>query len=181
MQSVPVLKAGILPYAGDDGPAKGQTYRLSSDLGAKRIRVAWRTPDETGKWARNWREYTIQMALPEIVVARTKAGKMQAPNLREIIEPDGTRYAVLDFIVEVPVEEQATFEKMRTVLGFDWGVRVLVTASCVDLDGYQVGRPFFLDTCPFDRRQARTRRQIDQLKAKVARLEHQRHRFPVGG
>ncbi len=57
---------------------------------------------------------------------------------------------------------------------------VLVTASVVDLDGHQVGRPFFLDTGPFDGRQARTRRQIDQLKAKVARLEQQRDRFPVG-
>jgi len=80
MQSAPVLKAGILPYAGDDGPAKGQTYRLSLDLDAKTLTLALRTPDETGKWARNWREHTIQMALPEIVVARTKAGKMQAPN-----------------------------------------------------------------------------------------------------
>jgi hypothetical protein len=37
-----------------------------------------------------------------------------------------------------------------------------------------------LDTGPFDGRQARLRRQIDQLKAKVARLETQRDRFPVG-
>jgi len=66
------------------------------------------------------------------------------------------------------------------VLGFDWGVRVLVTASVVDLDGHQIGRPFFLDTGPFDGKQARLRRQIDHLKAKVARLEQQRERFPVG-
>jgi hypothetical protein len=50
----------------------------------------------------------------------------------------------------------------------------------VDLDGKQIGRPFFLDTGPFDGRQARLRRQIDQLKAKVARLEQQRDRFPAG-
>jgi putative transposase len=55
-----------------------------------------------------------------------------------------------------------------------------VTGSRVDLDGNQVGRPFFLDTGPFDGRQARLRRQIDQLKAKVACLEKQRDRFPVG-
>src|SRR5260370_22148987 len=69
---------------------------------------------------------------------------------------------------------------MQTVLGFDWGVRVLVTTSVVDLDGHQIGHPFFLDTGPFDGRQARLRRQIDQLKAKVVRLEKQRDRFPVG-
>jgi putative transposase len=180
MQPVPTLRAGILPYAGDDGPKTGQTYRLSLDLDQKTLTLALRTPDERGSWARNWRNQTVQMALPEVVVAKACAGKMLAPSLREIIEPDGTRYAVLDVIVEVPVEEQATFEEMHTVVGFDWGVRVLVTASCVDLDGHQVGRPFFLNTGPFDGRQARTRRQIDQLKAKVARKESQRDRFPVG-
>jgi putative transposase len=94
--------------------------------------------------------------------------------------PDGTRYAVLDFIVEVPVKAPTAFEEMHTVLGFDWGVRVLVTATVVDLQGHQIGRPFFLDTGPFDGRQARLRRQIDQLKAKVDRLEKERNRFPVG-
>jgi hypothetical protein len=59
-------------------------------------------------------------------------------------------------------------------------VRVLVRASVVDLAGNQIGRPFFLDTGPFDGRQARLRRQIDQLKAKVDQLEKQRARFPVG-
>jgi hypothetical protein len=58
-------------------------------------------------------------------------------------------------------------------------VRVLATASMVDLDGHQVGRPFFVDTGPFDGRQARLRRQIDRLTAKVARSERQRERFPV--
>jgi len=180
MQPVPVLKTGILPYAGDDGPQMGQTYRLSLDLDAKTLTLALRAPDETGKWARNWRDKTIQVALPEVVVVRAKAGKMLAPTLREIIESDGTRYAVLDVIIDVPVKEQAAVEEMQTVLGFDWGIRVLVTASVVDLDGHQIGRPFFVDTGPFDGRQARLRRQIDQLKAKIARLEKQRDRFPVG-
>ena len=37
------------------------------------------------------------------VVERLQAGEDLAPTLREIAEPDGTRYAVLDFIIEVPV------------------------------------------------------------------------------
>jgi putative transposase len=180
MQGVPLLKAGLLPYAGDDGHRMGQTYRLWIDLDQKTLMLALRTPDEQGAWARDWREKTIQMPLPAIVVARARAGKPLAPSLREIVEVDGTRYAVLDFIVEIPAEKQAPFEQMQTVLGFDWGVRVLVTASVVDLDGHQIGHPFFLDTGPFDGRQARLRRQIDQLKAKVAHLEKQRDRFPVG-
>jgi transposase len=158
----------------------GQTYRLSFDLDQKTLTLALRTPDEQGAWARNWREKTIRLPLPDIVVARAQAGKLLAPSLREIIEADDTRYAALDFIVEVPVEKQATSEEIHTVLGFDWGIRVLVTASVVDLDGHQVGHPFFLDTGPCDGRQARTRRQIDQFKAKVDRLEKQRDRFPVG-
>jgi putative transposase len=180
MQPIPVLKAGILPYAGDDGPEMGQTYRMSYDLDQKTVTLALRTPDEQGQWARTWRENMIQMRLPDLVVERAKAGRPLAPSLREIVETDGTRYAVLDVIIEIPGEHPAPFEDIQTVLGFDWGVRVLVTASVVDLDGHQIGHPFFLDTGPFDGRQARLRRQIDQLKAKVARLEKQRDRFPVG-
>jgi putative transposase len=180
MQAVPVLKVGILPYAGDDGPTMGQSYRLSLDLEQKHITLALRTPDETGTWARTWRDKTIQMGLPEVVLARMKQGKMLAPSLREIIEPEGMRYAVLDFIVEVPAAQAAAWEDMDTVLGFDWGVRTLVTASVVESSGHQVGRPFFLDTGPFDGRQARTRRQIDLLKKKVSGLETRRDGFSPG-
>jgi transposase len=180
MQHVPLLQAGVLPYAGDDGPQLGQAYRMSYDLDQQLLTLALRTPDAQGAWARTWREHTIQMTLPDLVVERARKGTLLAPSLREIRQADGTRYAVLDFIVEVPVEQPAQFADIQTVLGCDWGVRVLVTASVLDLEGHQVGRPFFLDTGPFDGRQARLRRQIDQLKAKVARLEHQRKQFPVG-
>lgn len=180
MQPIPVLKAGMLPYAGDDGAPMGQTYRMSYDLDQRTLMVALRTPDEQGAWARHWRENICHLSLPDIVVSRSRAGKPLAPSLREIVETNGTRYAVLDFIVEVPLERQASFEEIQTVLGFDWGIRVLVTASVVEMSGNQIGRPFFLDTGPFDGRQARLRRQIDQLKAKVARLKQQRDRFPVG-
>ncbi len=180
MQPLPVLKAGILPYAGDDGADMGQAYRLTYSLDQKLITLALRTPDENGKWARSWREQTCQMTIPEVLVARLKAGEMQAPSLRESQEADGSRYAVLDFMVVVPVAPLCEWETCQKVLGFDWGVRKLLTASVVDLEGQQIGRPFFLDTGPFDGRQARLRRQIDLLKAKVTALENQRDRFPAG-
>jgi putative transposase len=180
MQAVPLLKTGVVPYAGDDGPVMGQTYRMRLDLEQKLLTLALRTPDEQGTWARTWREHTAQMPLPDVVVERARQGSPLAPTLREIVEAEGIRYAVLDVIVEVPVEHPAPFEDIQTVLGFDWGVRVLLTASVVDIAGHQSGRPFFLDTGPFDGRQARLRRQIDRLKAKVARLEQQRDRLPVG-
>jgi putative transposase len=135
MQQVPVLSAAVLPYAGDDGHRMGQTYRLSYDLEQKILTLALRTPDEEGKWARTWRGRTIEMTLPDVVIERVREGSALAPTLREIVETDGTRYAVLDFIVEVPVEKQPSFEAIQTVLGFDWGVRVLVTASVVDRHG----------------------------------------------
>ncbi len=180
MQAAPIQQAAVLPYAVDDGAAMGQSYRMSLDLEHKAITLAIRTPSESGKWARNWREKTIKMVLPELVLARLKQGQVLAPGLREIRQPDGARYAVLDLIVEVPVKEAATWESMRFVLGFDWGVRTLVTASLVDLEGHQVGRPFFLDTGPFDGRQARTRRQIDMLKAKEAKVQARRDHFSEG-
>jgi len=48
----------------------------------------------------------------------------------------------------------------------------------MDEHGEQVGRPFFLNTGGFDGRQARTRRQIDELKKKVARYEQERETLP---
>ncbi|HEY6407805.1 MAG TPA: zinc ribbon domain-containing protein, partial [Ktedonobacteraceae bacterium] len=180
MQAIPIQQAGVLPYAGDDGGTMGQAYRMSLDLEHKQVTLAMRTPSEEGLWSRTWRENTMKLALPEPVIARLKQGEALAPSLREIKEAVGTRYAVLDFIVQVPAPEAASWSSMRSVLGFDWGVRTLVTASMVDLEGHQLGRPFFLDTGPFDGRQARTRRQIDLLKTKVTRLEARRASFPQG-
>ncbi len=179
MQAVPVLKAGILPYAGDDGPTMGQSYRMSLDLEHQEVTLAIRFPDEGGTWSRTWREKMMRLPLPEPLVARLNQGEALAPTLREVQEADGTRYAVLDFIVQVPVEAAQAWEDMQSVLGFDWGVRTLVTATVVDLNGHQMGRPFFLDTGAFDGRQARTRRQIDQLKAKIAKQTAKLDSFPV--
>lgn len=57
-------------------------------------------------------------------------------------------------------------------------MRTLVTAAVVDLAGHQISRPFFLGTGCFDGQQARTRRQIDLLKARIAKLEARRDSFP---
>jgi hypothetical protein len=71
---------------------------MSFDLERKHVTLAIRFPDETGKWARKWREQTMILALPEPILTRLKQGEALAPTLREIIEADGTRYAVLDFM-----------------------------------------------------------------------------------
>ena len=180
MQAIPVQKAAQLPYSGDDGAAMGQSYRMSFDIEHAQVTLAIRFPDEQGAWSRTWREKTMKMALPEPVLARLKQGEALAPTLREICEPDGTCYAVLDFIVNVAVTEPEEWSDMQYVLGWDWGVRTLVTAAVVDLDGHQLSRPFFLDTSRFDGQQARTRCQIDRILAKIAKLEARRDRFADG-
>lgn len=180
MQAVPVLKAGVLPYAGDDGGEKGQAYRLAIDLETSVIRLSFRFPDSLGQWSRTWTKRTITLPLPEPVKTRLVQGEALAPTLREIVSPDGTRYAVLDCIVEVRTPAPTEWNEMQGVLGFDWGIRQLLTATAVDLEGHQIGRPFFLDTGAFDGRQARTRRQIDLLKAKISQLEARRDSYPVG-
>jgi transposase len=87
---------------------------------------------------------------------------------------------MLDFMVEVPVTEPAEWKQVRRVLGWDWGVRTLVTATVLDVNGNQVAPPLFLDSGSLDGKQAHTRRHIDRLKAKVARLKSSRDSFPEG-
>ena len=180
MQPIPVLKVGLLPYAGDDGGEQGQAYRLHLDLQGRCCYLALRAPDESGTWPASWREPQLSLPLPDPVVERLQAGEALAPTLREIAEADGTRYAVLDLVVEVPVPPQPQPQQVRRVLGWDWGVRTLVTAVVVDLSGHRLSPPLFLDTGGFDGRQAHTRRHIDRLKKKVATLEARRDQFPVG-
>ena len=180
MQTVPVLKAGILPYSGDDGGEHGQAYRFRIDLEGRCCYLAFRFPDAHGVWAKAWTEPQMRLPLPDPVVAYLKAGESLAPTLREIAEPDGTGYAVLDLTIEVPVPPLPDPQQVRRVLGWDWGVRTLVTATVVDLSGNRLSPPLFLDAGGFDGRQAHTRRQIDRLKKKVAQLEVRRDQFPLG-
>jgi transposase len=91
--------------------------------------------------------------------------------LRELRADDGSRVAVLDLVLEVPAQYVGDLERERRVLGWDWGVRSLITASIVEPGGegeesfHQISRPVFLDTGGLDGRQARLRREIDRLKA----------------
>jgi len=180
MQAVPVLKVGILPYAGDDGGASGQAYRFRVDLEGRCCYLAFRFPDTQGVWAKGWTEPQLRLPLPDPVVKRLQTGESLAPTLREIVEPDGTRCAVLDLILEVPVTPSPDLKRVQRVLGWDWGVRTLVTATVVDLSGNRLSPPLFLDTGGLDGRQAHTRRHIDRLKRKVAKLEARRDQWPRG-
>ncbi len=180
MQAVPILKAGILPYAGDDGGEHGQAYRFRVDLEGRCCYLAFRFPNSQGGWTKAWTEPQIQFPLPDPVVERLQTGESLAPTLREIADPDGTRHAILDLSIEVPVTPLPDPQQIRRVLGWDWGVRTLVTATVVDLDGNRLSPPLFLGTGGFDGRQAHTRRHIDRLKKKVAQLEDWCDRFPVG-
>jgi len=180
MQAVPVLKVGLLPYAGDDGGERGQAYRLRVDLEGQSCYFAFRAPDQTGSWPASWTEPQQRLPLPDGFVERLAQGVMLAPSLREIVEADGSRYAVLDLIVEVPAPEPAEPAQVQRVLGWDWGVRTLVTAVVLDLSGNRLSPPLFLNTGGFDGRQAHTRRHIDRLKAIVDRMEARQDEFPVG-
>jgi transposase len=180
MQAIPVLKVGILPYAADDGGERGQAYRLRIDLQGRCCYVALRAPDEAGNWPASWTEPQLSLPLPDLVVERLQAGEELAPTLREVSEPDGRRYAVLDFMVRVPVAPLPEQQQVRRVLGWDWGVRTLVKVVVLDLSGNRLSPALFLDTGGFDGRQAHTRQHIDRLKTKVARLEARRDQFPSG-
>jgi hypothetical protein len=177
LQPVPLLKVGMLTYAGDDGREKGQAYRLAVDLDAGVARFRFRYPDEAGVW--RWRKVDTIITLPAYLKERLRKGELMAPTLREERRAEGERFAVLDFIVEVEKEALPAWEQVERVLGADWGVHSLLTATAINEQNVQVGRPFFLDTGSFDGRQARTRRQIDELKKKVAHYEQERDALPV--
>src|SRR5258708_1343261 len=180
MQPVPVLKVGILPYAADDGGDKGQAHRLHLDPEKRLASFAFRYAAAAGRWARTGASPQVLLPLPDALLERLGQGAALAPTLREIREPGGTRYAVLDFIVEVEVPTPAEWQQGERVLGWDWGVRTLVTATVGGLSGDRLAPPVFLDTGSFDGRQAHTRKHIDDLKKKVAKLEARRERFPAG-
>ena len=181
LQPAPVLTKGHLTFAGDDGMKAGQTYRARievsycCDIQTRREQcqaTLWlklRCPNEQGKWA--WGAWSEAISLPPTVFAYLWQGaSTQAPTLREITSDDDLRVAVLDVMLEVPAKYVSPLEQESRVLGFDWGVRSLITVSILekpegDEPYRQVSRPVFLDTGGIDGRQARLHREIDRLKA----------------
>ena len=168
MQGMPLLNVGMLTYAGDDGGAKGQAYRFSVDLEAGSASLLFRFPDETGRW--QWRKEPVCIPLPDCVLTRLREGTPMAPTLRSFVKADGSLVAVLDVIVQAPKSPLADWEAVERVVGFDWGVHTLITAVVLDATSLQVSRPLIRHTGGIDGQQARTRRQIDELKAKRDRL-----------
>jgi hypothetical protein len=72
LQPIPLLTAGLLSYAGDDGGEQGQAYRLALDLEASVVRFRFRCPDIEGAWG--WRSDEVVIPLPERLLARLQAG-----------------------------------------------------------------------------------------------------------
>ena len=119
------------------------------------------------------------IALPQCLQERLHNGELMAPTLREERRADGERFAVLDFIVEVKNAEIIEWPRVERVLGADRGSASLLTATALDDQGNRWAGRFFLDTGGFDGKQARTRRQIDELKKKAARFEQERDSLPA--
>ncbi|GCF11622.1 hypothetical protein [Dictyobacter arantiisoli] len=95
LQSVPLLKVGMLTYAGDDGREKGQAYRLHVALDAGIARFRFRYPDEQGDW--HWRKMETIIVLPDCLKERLRGGALMAPTLREERGANGERFAGAGF------------------------------------------------------------------------------------
>jgi putative transposase len=181
LQPVPVQEVAQLTFAGDDGMQAGQTYRARikvsqfcdvqtrQERGLASLWLKLRSPDIQGKWV--WGEWSQEIPLPETVFSYFDQGATTlAPTLREIKGEDGSRVAALDLILEVPAQAVPPLGRENRVLGWDWGIRSLITGCVLEKsegeEPYrQVSRPVFLDTGGIDGRQARLRREIGRLKA----------------
>jgi hypothetical protein len=123
----------------------------------------------------------LQIA-PTVCTYLWQGATTQAPTLREIRGDDGSRVAVLDLMLEVPAKYVSALSQERRVVGFDWGVRSLITVSILekgdaDEPYQQVSRPLFLDTGGIDGRLAKTSqglRDADQAVLEDLRAEEPR-------
>lgn len=168
MQPLPILKLGQFTYAADDGGEKGSMYRYGIQDGQLSLKL--KVPGANGKLI--WSQ-ALKVTLPPSLQETVKEPeRLCAPTLREVEDAAGSHYAVLDIILERRELAEPTWAHRRNILSFDWGVRNLLTIVALDASGEQLSRPFFMNTGGFDGRQARLRRQIDQLKSQRDRLKH---------
>ncbi len=184
LQPIPIQQVAQLTYAGDDGMTAGQAYRIRREYRGERCDVQthdvqpedWRWhvrlrgPDEHGVWGWWTQEHVVD--LPDVVQRYLRLGAAPlAPTLREVAGDDGSRFVVLDVVLDVPAHLLPPLEREQRVLGFDWGCRSLITVSILEKSAgndpyHQLSRPVFLDSGGLDGRQARLRREIDRLQAK---------------
>jgi putative transposase len=127
------------------------------------LSLSLKAPDAKGQW--HWLA-PLNIELPDSARALLTRGKALAAQLRLMTKVSGEKIAVLDLPIQVDVEPQPKVEDCERVLGFDWGVRKLLTMVVLDRSGKQISRPLFFDSGSFDGKQARLRRQIDELKAR---------------
>jgi hypothetical protein len=175
MQTIPLLKRGLLTYAADEGGENGRMYRYKVENGQLRLRLKVPGPDGKLVWLD---EMTINLPA-DLAAVLGEPRRYCAPTLREVEEADGGRYAVLDMIVEREARSDPSWETRGNLLAFDWGVRTLLTVVALDASGNQISRPFFLNTGGFDGKQARLRKNIDALKS--ARDELKERKLNYGG
>src|SRR5579871_2140915 len=160
LQPIPVLSVGLLTLAGDDGPIKGQAYRLAWQ--AEQLVLSLKMPGvKDGQWT--WQR-DIRLELPEAARELLARGVLLAPQLRVVEKADGEQRVVLDLPVAVALPEVVDLDSCERILAFDWGVRKLLSLVVLDTSGQQLSRPMFLDVGGLDGKQSRLRSEIDHLK-----------------
>ena len=139
MQELPVLKTGMVTFAGDDGGVKGQAYRY--EVHGNPLTLRLKMPDVNGKW--KWFDPIDIQISDETAAFVTQNKRLAAPRLRAVEQADGSLIANLDIIIEKECPAQPTWDNQENVLGFDWGVRKLLTAVVLSPDGAKYPVHFF--------------------------------------
>jgi transposase len=171
LQPVPVVEVPFLTLAADDGPEKGQVYRLTVEGGEIHLRFKYpRIPEPKGQDDWDWTD-EVTISTPNILTKRLTGDgvEQKAPNLRLKTVKSGQQVAVLDFISETP--RPPLVPTTSNVLSHDWGVKRLATIVILNRQGNQLTRPFFLNVGGIEGKQARLRAQIDELHAKLDTLD----------
>ena len=115
LQPVPLLKVGMLTYAGDDGRRKRPGISSGSGSGCRSGAVSVPLSRRGGSLALAQSGHDHSFARDALVSVFTH-GELMAPTLREEHRADGERFAVLDFIIEVEKAELPAWESVERVL-----------------------------------------------------------------